>query len=87
MRYGGEEFLVVVPGAAAADLAELSERMLRAIAATQVWDGDRCLKVTASVGGASYPEHDTGSASELVEAADHALYVSKHQGRDRVTVA
>lgn len=87
MRYGGEEFLVVVPGAAPADLNELAERVRRAVAATEVLDGERHVKVTASVGGAAYPDHEVSSATELVEAADGALYVSKHQGRDRVTVA
>ena len=87
MRYGGEEFLVVVPGAAAADLRELAERIRRAVAATELMDGERRVSVTASVGGAAYPEHDVGSATELVDAADSALYASKQMGRDRVTLA
>jgi diguanylate cyclase (GGDEF)-like protein len=86
VRYGGEEFLIVVPGAAQADLQELAERMRRAVAATEVHDGDRRVSVTASVGGAAYPEHDVSSATELLETADQALYVSKQSGRDRVTV-
>ena len=87
MRYGGEEFLVVVPGAAMADLGELAERIRRAVAATEVMDGDRRVSVTASIGGAAYPEHDVASATELVESADGSLYTSKQMGRDRVTLA
>ncbi len=87
MRYGGEEFLMVVPGAATADLQDLAERIRRAVAATEVVDGDRRITVTASVGGASYPEHDVASVSELVEAADKSMYGAKQLGRDRVLLA
>ena len=87
MRYGGEEFLMVVPGAAAGDLRDLAERIRRAVAATELMDGDRRVTVTASIGGASYPEHDVASASELVEAADNSLYAAKQSGRDRVVLA
>ncbi len=87
VRYGGEEFLAVLPGASAADLLELAERLRRAVSATEVPDREMRIKVTASIGAASYPEHDVASASELVESADEALYVAKHAGRDRVSVA
>ncbi len=87
MRYGGEEFLMVVPGAGAEDLHDLAERVRRAVAATELMDGDRRVTITASIGGASYPEHDAASPSELVEAADHSLYAAKQQGRDRVVLA
>ena len=87
MRYGGEEFLIVVPGAASEDLQELAERMRRAVAATELMDGDRRVTVTVSIGGAAYPEHDVSSPTELVEAADKVLYAAKQQGRDRVVLA
>ena len=87
VRYGGEEFLAVLPGASAADLAELGERLRRAVAATEVTDGDMRIPITASVGAASYPEHDASSVSELVGVADEALYAAKRAGRDRVAVA
>ena len=50
-------------------------------------DGDMRIPVTASVGAASYPEHDVSSASDLVGLADEALYAAKRAGRDRVAVA
>jgi two-component system cell cycle response regulator len=87
VRYGGEEFLAVLPGASAADLLELAERLRRAVSATEVPDHDMRIKVTASVGAASYPEHDVASASELVGSADEALYIAKRSGRDCVSVA
>ncbi|MEX1294867.1 MAG: GGDEF domain-containing protein, partial [Candidatus Limnocylindrales bacterium] len=87
IRYGGEEFLAVLPGASAADLGDLAERLRRAVSATEVPDREVRIRVTASVGAASYPEHDVSSASDLVEAADEALYVAKRSGRDRVSLA
>jgi diguanylate cyclase (GGDEF)-like protein len=87
VRYGGEEFLVVTPGASASDLAELGERLRRAVAATVVPEHDARISVTVSVGAASFPEHDVGTASELVQAADEALYGAKRNGRDRVVLA
>ncbi len=86
MRYGGEEFMVVVPGAADADVLDIAERIRRAIAATEVMDGDRRVTVTASIGAVTYPSRDAASATDLVAAADNALYASKQMGRDRVTV-
>ncbi len=87
MRYGGEEFLLVVPGAAGSDLLELAERVRRVIAATEVMDADRRVAVTASIGAVTFPAHDVASANDLIEAADRALYASKEMGRDRVTLA
>jgi diguanylate cyclase (GGDEF)-like protein len=87
MRYGGEEFLMVVPGAAMTDLSELAERIRRSVAATEVMDGERRVSVTASIGGAAYPQHEVASATELVERADSSMYTSKEMGRDRVTLA
>ena len=86
VRYGGEEFLVLLPGAGRTDLAETAERVRRSVAATVVGDGDRRVTVTASVGGATYPEHDVGSATDLVDVADVALYAAKEAGRDRVAI-
>ncbi|HEX8083136.1 MAG TPA: sensor domain-containing diguanylate cyclase [Solirubrobacteraceae bacterium] len=80
-RYGGEEFAVILPGLDAADAVEVAERLRARVAATSTELG-----VTVSAGVAACPPH----ASEplgLVRAADRALYASKRDGRDRVTVA
>lgn len=87
IRYGGEEFLILVPGAALANLAELGERVRRAIAATVVAEGEQRIGITVSIGGASFPEQDVESSDALVELADSALYVAKRGGRDRVQLA
>ncbi len=87
VRYGGEEFLILLPGAALADLAETGERVRRSIAAMVVADGDQRIGITVSIGGASFPEEGVESPDALVELADDALYAAKRSGRDRVQLA
>lgn len=85
-RYGGEEFVVILPGVAAAELPELAERCRRAIADTPfpLPEGPP-LPVSVSLGVAGLPEH-AGTADDLVRVADRALYVAKATGRNRVQV-
>lgn len=87
VRYGGEEFLVLVPGASRGDLGELGERVRRTVAGTVVAEGEQRISLTVSVGGASYPEDDADSYEALVARADGALYAAKHAGRDLVRLA
>jgi diguanylate cyclase (GGDEF)-like protein len=85
VRYGGEEFLVVLPRANAGQAWEVGERMRSRVAASPVVVGARLLPVRVSVGIA---QHKSGeSASVLVRRADGALYHAKANGRDRVEVA
>ena len=83
-RFGGEEFVVLVPGATTADTTTLAERLREAISLTQVRYGDGHLpRVTISCGVAAYP--DSGrSAAELLRRADEALYRAKEAGRNCV---
>jgi len=85
VRYGGEEFLVVLPRASAGQAWEIGERMRARVAAGPVVVGARLLPVRVSVGIAQYRAGD--SAAELVRRADGALYLAKGNGRDRVEVA
>lgn len=86
-RFGGEEFVVVAPGAAAVDAFALAERLRAALAALVVeFDGRAVGPVTASFGVASAPEHGTDGAT-LLKAADEALYAAKGAGRNRVVMA
>jgi two-component system cell cycle response regulator len=87
VRYGGEEFLAILPGASRQDLAELGERLRRAVAGTVVAEGDQRISVTVSIGAASYPEDDVDSYESLVSSADRALYAAKGAGRDRLVLA
>ncbi len=87
IRYGGEEFLVVLPGAAREEAREVGERLRRKLAETPISVGAQALRVTVSVGVASHPEDVVSCAEDLVRWADEALYAAKAAGRDRVVVS
>lgn len=86
-RYGGEEFVVILPGADLTDAARRAEQ-LRAMAEAGISDDDEpgVQAVTLSIGVASAPLHGT-SSDALLGAADQALYRAKRGGRNRVVVA
>lgn len=84
MRYGGEEFLVILPAASKENSRAVGERLRRMVEETSVVDGDQVVRVTISVGVTSYPELDVAGEQDLVKAADEALYSAKESGRNRV---
>jgi diguanylate cyclase (GGDEF)-like protein len=82
-RYGGEEFLLVLPRADVSGGREVAERVRAAVAAAPVEDGPATHPVTVSLGVASTAE--CGFQPEaLLGAADLALYRAKASGRNRV---
>jgi diguanylate cyclase (GGDEF)-like protein len=83
-RYGGEEFIMLLPDTPRDGGAVLAEKVRRTIAALALPEIDR--PITASFGVATLPD-DAVDASTLVRAADRALYRAKADGRDRVAVA
>jgi diguanylate cyclase (GGDEF)-like protein/PAS domain S-box-containing protein len=84
-RYGGEEFLLVLPGMTAEGAVERAEQLRQAMAATPVSNGVSRITVTASFGVATFPTHSR-TTDELIAAADRALYSAKAEGRNRVTL-
>jgi diguanylate cyclase (GGDEF)-like protein len=86
IRYGGEEFLVLLPGAGAEDLAEVGERIRRAIGETTVPEGEQMIAVTVSIGAATYGDA-VDSPETLIAKVDAALYEAKESGRDRILIA
>ncbi|MDL2356030.1 MAG: sensor domain-containing diguanylate cyclase [Pseudomonadota bacterium] len=82
-RYGGEEFLLVLPHMTMDDALDRAEQLRRAIAAAPVPYGTARIAVTASFGVATFPA-DGRTIAELIGAADRALYAAKAAGRDRV---
>src|SRR5256885_7660390 len=82
-RFGGEEFVALLPAADDVMGGQVAERLRRRIESTEIAvegrDGPRLLHVTASVGVAS----GSGGTEldDLLHAADKALYLAKHEGR------
>jgi diguanylate cyclase (GGDEF)-like protein/PAS domain S-box-containing protein len=86
-RFGGEEFVVILPKASLDDTRRRAEALREGIKVHQPDDPTRPYpSATMSIGVAAYPEHGT-SAAQLILAADSAMYLAKAKGRDRVVVA
>ncbi len=86
-RYGGEEFIIVLPETNLAGLRVFAERLRRCVEQQEIIDGPNVIKVTISGGGVHLPPQVDIPQSELVDLADKKLYISKKEGRNRVTVA
>ncbi len=84
-RYGGEEFLLILPGASP-ETARARMEEIRAEYAVRLRAAGFAHPPTLSAGVAAFPEH-AQSDDELLQAADAALYEAKAAGRDRVCVA
>lgn len=85
-RYGGEEFALICRGIPLADGAIVGERIRSLLSNTPfLWEG-KPLAVTISVGVAGLPNKGIANATELISAADKALYEAKEGGRNRVVI-
>ncbi|EGV51519.1 sensor domain-containing diguanylate cyclase [endosymbiont of Riftia pachyptila] len=84
IRYGGEEFLMVLPGAATSQVAEVGERIRKRIEEMRVENNGTSLSVTVSVGCSAYPDDQVEDEQTLIGHADEALYQAKAGGRNRV---
>jgi diguanylate cyclase (GGDEF)-like protein len=86
-RYGGDEFVFMLPEASLEDTRRLADELLAVVARRiQERDRRRPVNVTLSLGVAAYPQHGQ-DGSALLAAADVALYRAKRAGRNRVEVA
>lgn len=83
-RYGGEEFLVVLPDCPAAQARRILDEIRQRFAELHFIAGGSEFSVTLSAGIAS-TEQGANDAGELLERADRALYVAKHGGRNQVS--
>lgn len=83
-RFGGEEFVVLVPGDSP-EAVKLAERLRLAVARIELPQLGPEGRVTVSIGVASFPDQ-AQNAAELFERADQALYVAKGAGRNRTVV-
>lgn len=85
-RYGGEEFLLILPGSGMQDALHRAEQLRQAVQAAKIVDGDTTLQVTASFGVASAFPTDC-AAEAVIRTVDAALYRAKDSGRNCVITA
>ncbi|HEY4359769.1 MAG TPA: diguanylate cyclase [Bryobacteraceae bacterium] len=85
-RYGGEEFLVILPGCDEACTAGQAERMRVALAGEPMLINDSRQLVTGSFGATTWTPGAPAHSENLIRVADSALYMAKNQGRNRVVI-
>ncbi|MFB9885970.1 GGDEF domain-containing protein [Balneatrix alpica] len=83
-RFGGEEFVLLLPGLSLLEAAQVAEKLRQAAMATGFHFRGSRVQVTVSLGVASYRQGEP--VEELFERADQALYEAKHSGRNRVSL-
>ncbi|MFA5142805.1 MAG: diguanylate cyclase [Candidatus Omnitrophota bacterium] len=88
IRYGGDEFSIILPEKNEKETAVLAEKILNDIAARPLKGRDEAKShvVTASMGIAIYPD-DAGKPADLFDKADEALYSSKRMGKNRISTS
>jgi diguanylate cyclase (GGDEF)-like protein/PAS domain S-box-containing protein len=84
-RYGGEEFIMVLPGATIDSASRRAEELRQKCADLSILHDGKTLRITISFGVALYPDHGR-DAEEVIQKTDKAMYISKETGRNRVTV-
>ena len=86
-RFGGEEFILILPEASLADAAQRAEQIRDSVRSISIMHGSQPVgPVTVSLGVALYPD-DGPTADAVLRTADTALYAAKAEGRNRVVVA
>jgi two-component system cell cycle response regulator len=86
-RYGGEEFLILLPGCNGTETREKAERLRESIFRTPVPTASGILNVTLSIGGVASGDWREAYASQILQMADLALYRAKEEGRNRTVMA
>jgi len=85
-RYGGDEFVLILPETDLDEALETAERIRSELARLTVAHRARAIRITASIGVAVMPGHAT-TREDLIGAADNASYAAKRAGKDRVRQA
>ena len=83
-RYGGDEFVVVMPDTRLEQGVAVAEKIRRAVSALATSDAVRRPRVTLSAGVTSTGPRDGLAPEDLIRRADLALYEAKKRGRDRI---
>jgi two-component system, cell cycle response regulator len=87
VRYGGEEFLLVLPQTDLGGANVVGERIRKTIETTQFFKEDPKMQVTVSLGAAAFSHDQIHSAEKLLKLADEALYEAKRAGKNRLVQA
>jgi diguanylate cyclase (GGDEF)-like protein len=85
-RFGGEEFLILLPGTTEKSAGKLADRLLGLVRGLEINTDDKVVKITISIGIAEYRISEE-SWDEFFKRADRALYQSKENGRDQWTIS
>lgn len=83
-RYGGEEFVVLLPDTSHREARNVAQRLCQKVHSIRFSDALANLRLTVSIGVAEFPGMDIGTAEELLEHADQALYQAKENGRNQI---
>jgi two-component system cell cycle response regulator len=86
-RYGGEEFLILLPGCNGSETWNKAERLREAILRGPIATSAGNLKVTMSIGGVATADWPEVTANQILQMADSALYRAKEEGRNRTVMA
>lgn len=84
IRYGGEEFLSVLPGASQHDANIIAQRIRIMVADSILKENDQAISVTVSLGTATFPNKDIADIRQFISMADEAMYSAKNSGRNQV---
>lgn len=84
-RYGGEEFAVILPETNQSGMNVFAERLRRCAASVATFINDHQIKITISCGGVHLSPEDKSSQQQFIDGADRNLFLSKKNGRNRVT--
>ena len=86
-RWGGEEFMVILPGANVGAAAEIAETIRYAIEQAVLKYDDHGIRFTISIGVSGlYPDRNMGSYKRIIQQADEALYEAKSKGRNQIRI-
>lgn len=86
-RYGGEEFVVLLPGTNLKKATQIAERLRVRISEAQVIVDETEIRITASFGVACFPSNGIDNVDDLLKKADKALYDAKEGGRNKVVTS